>query len=70
MDIGEEIVEQVAMVRPIPQVVVGIDNRQVGIEDRLGWLFRQLRVIRWVDPAEVCLLLRCAHGKVGAGRLG
>src|SRR6266446_1484110 len=32
-DIGEQILEQVAVARPVPHVMVRIDNRQIGIED-------------------------------------
>ena len=59
-DIGEKVVEQVPMIRAIPQVVVGIDNGQVGIEDVLGRLLGQPRLILWVDPAELVERLVCA----------
>ena len=56
-DVGEKVVEQVTMVRPIPQVVMGIDNGEVGIEDGLGRLLGQPRLIRRGDPSEIGLLL-------------
>jgi hypothetical protein len=36
--IGEQLVEQIAMVRAVPKMMVGVDVRQPGIEDRLAWL--------------------------------
>jgi hypothetical protein len=52
-DIGEKVIEQVTMVRPIPQVVMGIDNGEVGIEDWLVRLLGQPCLIRWVDLSEI-----------------
>ncbi len=49
---GEELVEQIAVVRAVPQVMVGVDDRQVGIEHRLAWLLRQPRVVGREDPPE------------------
>jgi hypothetical protein len=60
-DIGEKVVEQVPMVRPIPQMVVGIDNGEVGIEDWLGRLLGQPRLIRRVNSSEVGERLGGAH---------
>jgi hypothetical protein len=34
--VGEEIVEQIAPVRPIPQVVMRVDDRQLRLENRLA----------------------------------
>ncbi len=34
--IGEQVVEQIAPARAIPQMMVRIDDRQIGLEDRLG----------------------------------
>jgi hypothetical protein len=45
------------MVRPIPQVVMGIDNGEVWIEDGLGRLLGQPRLIRRGDPSKIGLLL-------------
>jgi hypothetical protein len=74
-DIGEKVVEQVAMIRPLPQVMVGIDNGQVRSEDRLRRLFRQPHLVRRGDPAKLsrlyghahadslsCLKVQCMHG--------
>ena len=33
--VGQQLVEQVAPAGPVPQVVVRIDDRQIGLEDRL-----------------------------------
>jgi hypothetical protein len=33
--VGDQLVQQVAMVGMVPQVMVRIDDRQVGLEDRL-----------------------------------
>ena len=51
-DVGEELVQQVAVVRAVPQVMMGVDDRQVGLEDRLGRLLGQPRLVGRVDPAE------------------
>jgi len=42
-DIGEKLGEQVAIARALPQMMVGIDDRQAGFEDVLGWAGRASR---------------------------
>src|SRR5206468_10250739 len=58
-EIGPELVQRVPMVPPLPQVMVGIDDRQRGLEDRLGRLLGQPRLVRRADPSEPCRLHRC-----------
>ena len=43
--------EQVAMIRPVPQVMVRVDDRQVRLEDRLARGPGQPRLVGWMDPA-------------------
>ncbi len=55
------------MLRTVPQVVVGIDNGEVGIEDGLGRLPGQPRLIRRGDLAKSGRLLgrrSCAYSLV------
>jgi hypothetical protein len=40
------------MVGAIPQVMVGVDDGQVGLEDRLDRLLREPRLARGGDPSE------------------
>ena len=49
--VGQQLVEQVAPAGPVPQMVVRIDDRQVGLEDRL---------LAAVEPL-------LADGKIGGG---
>jgi hypothetical protein len=67
-EIGEQLVEQVAMVRSIPEVMVGVDDRQFGIEDRLRRLLCQPRVVRRRDASpELGGLLRHSKALSGCG---
>jgi hypothetical protein len=36
VEIGQELVQQIAVIPALPQVMVGVDDRQRGLEDRLG----------------------------------
>src|SRR5713101_4115477 len=49
------------MLRPVPQVVMGIDDGEVGIEDRLGLLPGQPRLIRRGNLSKSGRLLELAH---------
>jgi hypothetical protein len=69
-DIGEEIVEQVMMVRPIPQVVLGIDQGETGIESGLGRLLGFPCCIRRQEPSAVGVLRRCPHVEWSPARVG
>ncbi len=35
-DIGEQVLEQIAVARPVPHVMVRVDDRQIGLDDRLA----------------------------------
>jgi hypothetical protein len=35
VDVGQQLIEQVAPVGPVPQMVVRVDDGQVGLQDRL-----------------------------------
>src|SRR5712691_2419506 len=52
-DVGEKFVEQVAVVRALPQMMVGVDDGQVGIENGLGRLRRPPCLVRRVDSPEL-----------------
>ena len=60
-EIGQELVQQVPMIPPIPQVMVGVDDRQLGVENRLGRLLRQPRLDRRTDPSITGRLVVLAH---------
>jgi hypothetical protein len=45
-DVGKKVVEQVAMVRPIPQMVMGIDNGRSGSRMGSGGCLAKPRLIR------------------------
>ena len=36
VQVGQQLVEQIAEARHVPQMMVGVDDRQLGLEDRLG----------------------------------
>ena len=42
-EIGQQILEQVAVARPVPQMMVRIDDRQIGFEDLLAALVEPIR---------------------------
>ena len=65
--VGEQLVQQVAVVRPHPQMMMGVDDRQLGLEDRLGRLLGQPRVVRWIDPAEPGRVRVLAHVSASGG---
>ncbi len=61
VEVGEQFVEQIGVVAALPQMMVRIDDRQVGIEDRLGRGRRQPGFVGCVDPAELPFLPRRCH---------
>jgi hypothetical protein len=52
-DVVEELVQEVAVVGPLPQVVMRVDDGQVGLEDRLRRLLREPGFVGRVDAAEL-----------------
>ena len=38
VDVGQEVVEQITAARVIPEMMMRVDDRQVGLEDLLGQL--------------------------------
>jgi hypothetical protein len=52
--VGQQLVEQIAMVGPIPQVMVRVDDGQVGIEDGLGRRRPEPCLARCGDATEAC----------------
>jgi hypothetical protein len=51
-EVGQQVVQEVPMVRPLPQVMVRVDDRQRGLEDRLGRRAGQPGRVGWPDAAE------------------
>jgi len=51
--VREEVGQEVAVPAAIPEVMVRVDERQVGLEDGLGRLGGQPRLVGRVDPAEL-----------------
>src|SRR5207245_8854726 len=47
---------------PLPQVVVGVDDGELGLQDRLGRLRGQPRLVRGVDPPELRRPPGLTHG--------
>ncbi len=68
-EIGQQLIEQIAVARHVPQMMVGIDDREVGLEDRLGSSLGQPRRIRHEDAAERRRRGRVAPGSEQAGQL-
>ena len=58
-DVVEELVQEIAVVGPLPQVVMRVDDGQVGLEDRLRRLLGEPGLVGRVDAAE----LRRAYGR-------
>ena len=52
-EVGEQLVQQVTVVRPLPQVMVGVDDRQLRLENRLGLGAGQPGVVGRPDPPEL-----------------
>ena len=50
-EIGEQLVQQVAVVGPLPQMMMRVDDRQLGLEDRLGRRLGEPRLVRGTDPS-------------------
>ena len=67
-EVGEQLVEQVAMVGPLPQVMVGVDDRQLGLEDRLGRRLGQPRLGRRADAPVAGRPRVLAHVSACGGR--
>ena len=65
--VGEQLVQQVPMIRADPQVMVRVDDRQVRLEDRLG---RGLGQPRLVGRADAAVLGRARMGRLAHVRLG
>ncbi len=66
IQIREQIIEQIAMTgalrRAIPEMMVGVDDRQIGLKDRFRRLLGEPSVIRPLDAApELGRLRRCCH---------
>src|SRR4051812_48428893 len=61
VQVGEEIIQQVALVGPLPEVMVGVDDRQRGLEDRLRGGARQPFGIGRKDAAVARRCLVLAH---------
>ena len=55
------------LIRPFPQVMVRVDDRQLGLEDRLGRRLGQPRLVRRADPAVTGRLARLAHVSASDG---
>ena len=62
-EIGQQLVQQIAVIRPDPQVMVRVDDRQLGLEDRLGLRPRQPRLVGRADAAVLrrARMRRLAH---------
>jgi hypothetical protein len=52
-EVGEQLVQQVAVVRAIPQMVMRVDDRKVRLEDGLGGRFPEPVLARWRDATEL-----------------
>src|SRR5215471_18047052 len=52
-DVGEEFVEQVAVIRPLPQMMMRVDDGQVGLEDGLRGPRGEPRLVGGVDAPEL-----------------
>ena len=61
--VREEVGQEVAVALAVPQVVMRVDDRQLGLEDGLGRLRGQPRLVRMVDPAELGRTVGCAHAE-------
>ncbi len=66
IDVGEQLFEQIAMAgtfgRPIPEMMVRVDDRQIGVEDRLRRLRGEPSLVRPLDaPPPLGRLWRCRH---------
>src|SRR6185503_5987946 len=66
--VGQEVGQEVTVAAAVPQVMVGVDDRQVRLEDRLGRVAGQPRLVGRMDAPE---LGRARRGRGGhrAGRL-
>ena len=60
--VREQFVQQVTMIRTLPQVMMGIDDRQFRVEDRFRRRLGQPCIIRWVDSPESGGLSGFWHG--------
>ncbi len=60
-EIGEQLVEQIAVIGALPQMMVRIDDRQIGVEHRLRGRGGEPWLVRRVDPAELPVLPGLCH---------
>ncbi len=58
-DIVEQVLEQIAVARPVPHVMVRVDDRQIGLDDRFAALGEPVRADRRVAAGRD---LRLRHG--------
>jgi hypothetical protein len=77
LEIGAQLIEQIAVVGALPQMMVRVDDRQIGVEHRLGRRGGEPCLVRRVDPAELPALPGLCHrgppsdcGPVTLRRLG
>ena len=52
-EIGQQVGQEIAIARHVPQVMVGVDDGEVGLEDRLGCGLGEPRLVGPEDPAEL-----------------
>src|SRR5437660_7915771 len=52
-EIGQQVGQQIAMARHVPQVMVRVDNGEVRLEDRLRRRLGEPRLVGPEDPAEL-----------------
>src|SRR5207249_4277518 len=58
-DIFEQILKQITVAGPVPQVMVRIDDRQIGLEDLLTPLVQPVRAHRRMTSRGYCGLWHC-----------
>ena len=51
--VGQEVVEQIAIARHVPEMMMGVDDLELGIEDRLGCRLGEPGRVRLEDAAEL-----------------
>ena len=56
VDVGQQLVEQIAVAAAQPQMVVRVDHRQFGLDDRLGLGGSEPGLVGRIDAAELPLL--------------
>ena len=65
--VGEQFVQQVAMIRTLPKVMMSIDDRQVRVENRFRRRLGQPCLVRWIDSPESGGLSGSAIGRLRIG---